>query len=884
MRIQVEEWQLDTKARELHGPTGPVRLRPRALEALLLLVERAPAVVSKQDFLTEVWEAQAVSDSAIAQVIRELRSVLGDDPASPRFIATRHRQGYQWVATVRTRDEEGPETGPRSISASEPQRPGDTRSATAAADPASARQGWFLGIAAVVALLALLAVLWALSSGWSQSVDARGWPLEATARPHLERGLEAARRLDSTAALEHLGAALALDPTPRLAAEVARQQIRRGRVDTAAEILGRLRDERQGMARRDQLFADAVTAELEGRNTEAGRLFALLAETHPDDVDFALARWEHETDGEATSPLELVVADEIPADRHRLIAAQTAGRRGTPEDQQTHARALLDVAPGPSALVGWAHFEEGMALRSQGEIEASLSALARAAEIQRQLGELRAASHALALAVDTAAIRRDAETLGPLLRTYAELVETVGDPWEEARLAFLSGRLAVIEGHPTRAAELFEIAARRCEDLEAWNLGATALGSRGDALQELGELDAAGEVLRLAVRWAEASEHPSLVGQAAINLANYLSRRNELEAARVQYEKALERFRQASYLRGEAAALVNLARVARWQGNADRSVELNLAASELFESMELVRGEAVALFQAAEAELDLGDLAAAERLATQALDGFRSSRAVRFEALALTTLSEVARRSGDLGRAGDLLDPATVPLAEGLEARTRIERARARRARDLGEGELAHRALSAILTEHEAADDTAQGLHLQLDLARLDLDAGRLVVAEQSARRLEGHGERRSDQKLRRGAALVLARALVAQGRLDESSEHLVKVQGMLDAAPDFRDQRLLALAETQVETLRDQSAEGPRLLGDALEPSRVRSNVEARLRWVHDSADERGHRVLALEAQVELARRGLLDLWVVEDLRKELEGRGLGRLLAQLP
>ena len=67
---------------------------------LRLLVERAGQPVSKQDLFASVWSSTVVSDDALTTCIQELRKALGDDAREPRYIETRHRYGYRFVAAL----------------------------------------------------------------------------------------------------------------------------------------------------------------------------------------------------------------------------------------------------------------------------------------------------------------------------------------------------------------------------------------------------------------------------------------------------------------------------------------------------------------------------------------------------------------------------------------------------------------------------------------------------------------------------------------------------------------------------------------------------------------------------------------------------------------
>jgi adenylate cyclase len=84
-----------------------VKLTRKAASVLGLLVERAGQPVTKQELFAAVWSNTVVSDDALTTCIQELRKALGDDAKQPRYIETRHRYGYCFVAEL-TRDTPAP--------------------------------------------------------------------------------------------------------------------------------------------------------------------------------------------------------------------------------------------------------------------------------------------------------------------------------------------------------------------------------------------------------------------------------------------------------------------------------------------------------------------------------------------------------------------------------------------------------------------------------------------------------------------------------------------------------------------------------------------------------------------------------------------------------
>jgi TolB-like protein/Flp pilus assembly protein TadD len=81
---------------------GEIRLTPKAAAVLRMLVTHAGEPVSKERLFASVWSGVAVSDDALTSCVQELRRALDDDPKQPRFIETRHRLGYRFVASLRT--------------------------------------------------------------------------------------------------------------------------------------------------------------------------------------------------------------------------------------------------------------------------------------------------------------------------------------------------------------------------------------------------------------------------------------------------------------------------------------------------------------------------------------------------------------------------------------------------------------------------------------------------------------------------------------------------------------------------------------------------------------------------------------------------------------
>lgn len=77
----------------------PLDLSPRELDMMRLLIERQGEIVSRDDFLREVWGYENVpATRTVDNHIAKLRQKIEDDPEIPKHIITAHRQGYKFVA------------------------------------------------------------------------------------------------------------------------------------------------------------------------------------------------------------------------------------------------------------------------------------------------------------------------------------------------------------------------------------------------------------------------------------------------------------------------------------------------------------------------------------------------------------------------------------------------------------------------------------------------------------------------------------------------------------------------------------------------------------------------------------------------------------------
>ena len=170
MQYRFGRFLLDPARRELtHADVGPVTLSARAFDVLVCLVCNPGTPVSRRDLLDTVWQGRIVDENNLAKAVASLRKALGEE-----FIVTVPRQGYQFVAPVRT-ESANPNDEPATFASAPAATAATVRTASIA-----------FGVAAAVIAAFLLLVKPPDASDLQQSESGSA----ATAYDHFERGQE----------------------------------------------------------------------------------------------------------------------------------------------------------------------------------------------------------------------------------------------------------------------------------------------------------------------------------------------------------------------------------------------------------------------------------------------------------------------------------------------------------------------------------------------------------------------------------------------------------------------------------------------------------------------------------------------------------------------
>lgn len=128
-----DDWTFDpTEWRLTSGARGDVSLHNKSLELLALLLERAPALVSKDEILAGIWPEAVVEEGNIAFHVAMLRKTLDVPRSASSCIETVRGRGYRFVVPVTRRAAKSePEAAPPAAPAAPRRVTGISRRAAA---------------------------------------------------------------------------------------------------------------------------------------------------------------------------------------------------------------------------------------------------------------------------------------------------------------------------------------------------------------------------------------------------------------------------------------------------------------------------------------------------------------------------------------------------------------------------------------------------------------------------------------------------------------------------------------------------------------------------------------------------------------------------------
>jgi len=102
-------FEVSFELREIRKHGMRIQLEEKPFKILEMLIENAGQVVKRKALCEKLWPDTYVAfDHSLNTAVNKLRSVLGDGAQSPRYIETRPRLGYRFVAPVERVDGTAP--------------------------------------------------------------------------------------------------------------------------------------------------------------------------------------------------------------------------------------------------------------------------------------------------------------------------------------------------------------------------------------------------------------------------------------------------------------------------------------------------------------------------------------------------------------------------------------------------------------------------------------------------------------------------------------------------------------------------------------------------------------------------------------------------------
>ena len=110
-RQSVGEVEVDLGRYELRRCGRRIKLEKKPMELLIFLLGRREQMVSREEIVRKLWRSNLFIDTekSVNNIVRKLRTALGDDADRPRFLETVVGKGYRFVGPVRVIDPKYPQ-------------------------------------------------------------------------------------------------------------------------------------------------------------------------------------------------------------------------------------------------------------------------------------------------------------------------------------------------------------------------------------------------------------------------------------------------------------------------------------------------------------------------------------------------------------------------------------------------------------------------------------------------------------------------------------------------------------------------------------------------------------------------------------------------------
>ena len=99
-KLRFSNVRVNVGARQVFRGAEPVHLTRKAFDLLVLLIERRPEAVSKEDIHRHLWPDTFVSEASLQALVSEVRQAVGDNGRKRSIVRTVHAVGYAFNVDV----------------------------------------------------------------------------------------------------------------------------------------------------------------------------------------------------------------------------------------------------------------------------------------------------------------------------------------------------------------------------------------------------------------------------------------------------------------------------------------------------------------------------------------------------------------------------------------------------------------------------------------------------------------------------------------------------------------------------------------------------------------------------------------------------------------
>src|ERR1017187_835047 len=95
-RIAFDNFEVNLRSGEVRKDGARIRLQAQPFQLLVLLLENAGEVVTREEICRDLWPTNTFVDfeHSLAAAVNKIREALGDVADNPRYIETLPKRGY----------------------------------------------------------------------------------------------------------------------------------------------------------------------------------------------------------------------------------------------------------------------------------------------------------------------------------------------------------------------------------------------------------------------------------------------------------------------------------------------------------------------------------------------------------------------------------------------------------------------------------------------------------------------------------------------------------------------------------------------------------------------------------------------------------------------